>query len=57
MDIFNYDVVRSKSAAAAGLCQWVISTVDYFKASKVVQPKIARKNELDELIKNHSTKF
>ena len=29
MDDFTPAIVRAKSAAAAGVCQWVISIVDY----------------------------
>ena len=40
MDDFTWDIVKSKSAAAADLCEWVIKTVEY---CKVYKPKIVRK--------------
>ncbi|CAB3248907.1 unnamed protein product [Arctia plantaginis] len=36
---FNPDFIRSKSAAAAGLCAWVINIVKFYDVYVVVEPK------------------
>ena len=38
---FNADSIRSKSAAAAGLCSWVVNIVRFFRIYQVVAPKRA----------------
>eukprot|EP00898_Chlorokybus_atmophyticus_P007698 jgi/Chlat1/792/Chrsp104S01257 len=38
---FNPDFIRSKSAAAAGLCGWVVNICKYFRIYQVVAPKRA----------------
>ena len=38
---FTPDAVRTKSAAAAGLCSWVANVVAYFRVVQVVAPKRA----------------
>ncbi|EKX40179.1 hypothetical protein GUITHDRAFT_75827, partial [Guillardia theta CCMP2712] len=48
-DSFNPDKIRSKSAAASGMCAWVISLCRYHKAFQAVMP--ARK-KLDEAAGN-----
>ena len=38
---FTPDCIRTKSAAAAGLCSWVANVVSYFRTVQVVAPKRA----------------
>ena len=42
---FNADSIRSKSAAAAGLCSWVVNIVRFFRIYQVVAPKRAALSE------------
>lgn len=36
---FNPEAMKSKSAAAAGMCAWVINIVKYYRIYEVVEPK------------------
>lgn len=36
---FNADFIRSKSAAAAGLCAWVTNIMKFYDVYVVVEPK------------------
>jgi dynein heavy chain len=36
---FNAEYIRGKSAAAAGLCGWVVNVVGYYKVYCDVEPK------------------
>jgi hypothetical protein len=38
---FNYDTIRVKSGAAAGLCSWVINICKYFRIYQMLAPKRA----------------
>ena len=38
MDFFNFEVMKSKSVAAAYLCNWVVSLVKYNEIYKKVKP-------------------
>ena len=51
-ELFTPEVAKKASAALAGLCTWAAAMSDYYKASKIVKPKLRlleqRKAELAE---------
>ena len=54
---FNADASRSKSAAAAGLCSWVVNIVRFFRIYQVVAPKRAALAEANARLAAASAKL
>jgi dynein heavy chain len=54
---FNGKNIRSKSVAAAGLCDWVVNIVKYFRIYQFVAPKRAQLEEQNEKLNAANAKL
>jgi hypothetical protein len=54
---FNSEYIKSKSAAAAGLCAWVVNIVKYFRIYQVVAPKRAQLGEANKKLEGANKKL
>ena len=54
---FDPDFVRSKSAAAAGLCSWVINIIKFYEVYCDVEPKRRALEEANKQLEDAKTKL
>eukprot|EP00899_Mesostigma_viride_P009330 jgi/Mesvir1/18399/Mv14277-RA.1 len=54
---FNPEYIKSKSAAAAGLCGWVVNICKYFRIYQVVAPKREKLLEANKKLENANSRL
>lgn len=57
LDHFNYEDIKRKSGAAAGLCDWVINIVMYYDVVSSVEPMRIALREATEQLEEANTKL
>ncbi len=56
-DDFTADIIKKKSQAAGGLCEWIINIIMYYDVVVTVEPKKKALREAKETLHNANTKL